>query len=187
MTIRTQEGFALEDGTLSSPAAALGAEHQLLRRQLERAVRMTCPRWLAEDAEDLVQDAFIRLLKSGRLTDPDLSPAYLKKVAFSAVVDEIRRRRRQTQDQARDDNADLESIADPSPSGPAREELGHAIEASLARLVPDRKRAVTLYLLGYSGAETARLLDCTAKRAENLTYRGLGQLRELLKDLGFTP
>ncbi len=184
---RLQEECALDDPPARSSAAARVPDHALLRRQLERAVRTTCPRWLADEAEDLVQDAFIRLMKSGRLDDADLSPAYLKKVAYSAVIDEIRRRRRRMDTPADHNDDDVEAVPDQAPSGPAREALGRAIEASLERLVPDRKRAVTLYLLGYSGPEAARLLDCTPKRAENLTYRGLGQIRQYLNDLGLAP
>src|SRR5687768_12361115 len=41
--------------------------HEALRRDLVRAVRKVCPRSLAEDAEDLVQESFIRLLRARKL------------------------------------------------------------------------------------------------------------------------
>ena len=44
--------------------------------------------------------------------------------------------------------------------------------------------AVTLHLQGHRGAETARLLGWSAKRAENLIYRGLADLRACLEARG---
>jgi RNA polymerase sigma-70 factor (ECF subfamily) len=51
----------------------------------------------------------------------------------------------------------------------------------------DRRRAVMLYLQGHSVPEAARLLGWTAKRTENLVYRGLADLRHCLRAKGHTP
>lgn len=172
------------------PRVAFDPQAQLaLRRDLERAVRRVCPRFLAQDAEDLVQECFIRLLKASRVDDAGgVSAAYLKKVAYSAVVDEIRRRRRQLAlDAGADgDDDDVESAADETQSTPDTG-IGNAIAACLQRLQLDRRRALTLHLLGHSGAEVAGLLGCDAKRAENLTLRGLAQLRDCLSSMGVKP
>jgi RNA polymerase sigma factor (sigma-70 family) len=161
--------------------------HQELRRDLERAVRRVCPRSLAEDAEDLVQESLIRLLTARKLdSESRVSAAYLKKVAYSAVIDEIRRRRRRPAAEPASD-IELESAADMTATPAPDTLLGNALETCLQRLQADRQRALTLHLLGYSGAEVAGLLGCNLKRAENLTLRGLAQLREYLNEMGLWP
>jgi RNA polymerase sigma-70 factor (ECF subfamily) len=161
------------------------ADYEVLRRDLERAVRRICPRSLAEDAEDLVQEALVKLLRARRLDgDSELSAAYLKKVAYSAVIDEIRRRRRRP---AEDAYVDVASAAESVPAAAVDTTLGHAIELGLQHLAPDRRRALTLHLLGYSGSEVAVMLGCNDKRADNLTHRGLAQMREYLLKLGLHP
>lgn len=170
------------------PRAAFEPQAQLaLRRELERAVRRVCPRSLAQEAEDLVQECFVRLLRASKVEHAEeLSAAYLKKVAYSAVVDEIRRRRRQLALDAGTDHGDIEAAADETQSTPETA-LGDAIAACLQGQPPDRRRALTLHLLGHTGSEVARLLSCDAKRAENLTLRGLAKLRDCLQSKEVTP
>jgi RNA polymerase sigma factor (sigma-70 family) len=173
----------------SRSRAVLEAQsYQALRRDLERAVRRVCPKSLAEDAEDLVQESLIRLLRA-RKADPEgtVSQGYLKKVAYSAVIDEIRRRRRQPPAETASD-IDIDELGPQAePATTPDTLLGNAMEACLQRLQPDRRRALTLHLLGYSGREVADILGCNSKKAENLTLRGLTQLREHLQDLGVRP
>jgi RNA polymerase sigma-70 factor, ECF subfamily len=177
----------LDESDAVSRAVLETQRYQALRRALEQAVRRVCPKSLAEDAEDLVQESLIRLLRARKLSSQsEVSGAYLKKVAYSAVIDEIRRRRRRPPiDSA--SAIDLESASD-VPSTPAPDtSLGNALETCLQRLHADRRRALTLHLLGYSGAEVASMLGCNLKRAENLTLRGLAQLREYLNEMGLWP
>jgi RNA polymerase sigma factor (sigma-70 family) len=150
-------------------------------------VRRVCPRSLAEDAEDLVQESLIRLLRARKLDGAsDVSATYLKKVAYSTVIDEIRRRRRQVPAVAGADT-DIEAAPDETRSTTPDTGLGNAMEVCMQRLQDQRRRALTLHLLGYSGPEVASMLECNAKRAENLTLRGLAQLRECLHAMGLSP
>jgi RNA polymerase sigma-70 factor (ECF subfamily) len=177
----------LDESDAASHAVLERQQHEELRRHLERAVRRVCPKSLAEDAEDLVQESLVRLFTARKLgSDNQVSAGYLKKVAYSAVVDEIRRRRRRP---ATDSACDFEIEAAPDmTSTPAPDTLlGNALETCLQRLQVDRQRALTLHLLGYSGAEVAGILGCNLKRAENLTLRGLAQLREYLHEMGMWP
>lgn len=158
---------------------------------MERAVRRVCPSSLAQEAEDLVQESFIRLIKSRKLENPEtLSATYLKKVAYSAVIDEIRRRRRRPPASSSVEG-ELDELSDTSTAPPEEstmgDSLGNALEVCLQRLQDDRRQALTLHLLGYTGAEVAHMLGCNAKRAENLTLRGLTQLRQHLADMGLWP
>jgi RNA polymerase sigma factor (sigma-70 family) len=177
-----------QDDADRAPHRDLEAQaHEALRRGLVRAVRCVCPRSLAEDAEDLVQESFIRLIRARKLDgDSSMTSAYLKKVAYSAVIDEIRRRRRRITVVGGVD-ADIEAVPDEALSTTPDTALGNAMETCMQRLHEPRRRALTLHLLGYSGPEVARMLECNAKRAENLTLRGLAQLRECLHGLGMAP
>ena len=67
-----------------------------LRAVLQRAVRRVCPRWLVDRSEDLVQVAMMKVLDArGRNEGLGVLPSsYLYKVAYTTLVDEIRRLRR---------------------------------------------------------------------------------------------
>src|SRR6056297_3220592 len=50
--------------------------------------------------------------------------------------------------------------------------------AAIRQLPPDRRRAVTLFLQGFTVLEIAELLGCDLNRAHNLAYRGVRALKE---------
>jgi RNA polymerase sigma-70 factor (ECF subfamily) len=175
-----------------------------LREDLEKAVRRVCPPWLSDKAQDLVQVSMIRLLERER-RDAEAgegkapwSASYLYRVAHSVLVDEIRARRRRpevalddqdpsAENRSEDSNPALASSA-PDPQDRTRAaEIGRALRECLGRLVDDRRRAVSLNLAGHSVPETARLLGFAPKRAENLVYRGLADLRGCLGRKGWAP
>jgi RNA polymerase sigma-70 factor (ECF subfamily) len=140
---------------------------------LIRAVERHCPPALAAQREDLVQMALLRLLE--RPASEGTTPrgaSYLWRVAYTVVIDEIRRFRRQ-QRQAEQLPADERGTPGPE----ARSELLECLGA-----LQDRRRtAVTLHLEGFRTAEVATALGWTEKQAENLVYRGLADLRACLE------
>jgi RNA polymerase sigma-70 factor (ECF subfamily) len=167
-------------------------EYAELRKEIVRAVRSLCPRWLASRADDLVQAALLRILELRQRSEhrEDLSSFYLKRVAYSALVDEIRRLERRREMPLEGDDGEPLPLASPSP-GPeklqAGRELGEGIRVCLAALLRPRQLAVTLYLQDVSVVEAARLLGWELKQTRNLVYRGLGDLRLCLKAKGFHP
>ena len=66
----------------------------------------------------------------------------------------------------------------------ASSEIGRGILDCLSRMSRERRLAVTLYLQGHTVPEASRVLEWTAKRTENLVYRGLADLRECLLSKG---
>jgi RNA polymerase sigma factor (sigma-70 family) len=179
-------GMTLDDADRATPGPDAQA-HEALRRELVRAMRRVCPQSLAADAEDLVQESMIRLLRARKLEgDTVVSTTYLKKVAYSAVVDEIRRRRRRIAVVPQADT-EIEAASDETSSTTPDLALGNAMEICMQQLQEHRRQALTLHLLGYSGPEVARMMECNAKRVENLTLRGLAQLRECLRGQGLSP
>lgn len=164
-------------------------ELEALRADLVRAVHRVCPRWLADRKEDLVQEALIRVAEIRRREpDRELQPAYLRRAAYSAMVDEIRRLRRRRETSIEGEEG---TIHPPSGvPGPERasvgRELGRAIHDCLGHMVAPRRWAVTLYLQGHSGPESAELMGWTPKRTNNLVYRGLADLRSCLGEKGYS-
>ena len=164
-----------------------------LRAVLQRAVRRVCPRWLADRSEDLVQVAMMKVLEArGRNEGLGVVPSsYLYKVAYTTLVDEIRRLRRRPEvpleEEGRADGASS-PIAHGNPEQHlAASEVGEAIQACLRGLGDDRRLAVTLHLQGHTVPQAAALLGWEAKRTENLVYRGLADLRQCLQSKGVKP
>jgi RNA polymerase sigma-70 factor (ECF subfamily) len=167
------------------------ADLEKIRATLAVAVHQVCPYWLASDAEDITQEAMIKVLRILKRNEgkDDFSSSYLWRVAYSATIDEIRRRRRR-----REVSMDAETMTEepitPAPSPESRSMargIGQAIRDCLDDLIPTRRRAVTLRLLGHSVGEAASLLGWPPKRAENLIYRGLADVRGCLERKGVRP
>jgi RNA polymerase sigma-70 factor (ECF subfamily) len=176
------------------PSAIEAVDYSKLRQEFVRAVARLCPGWLAGQRDDLVQAAVMRVMQSldRRAVESEeiapLASSYLYRVAYSALVDEIRRitRRRETDLE----DAAVERVAvtadDPERVAGSRE-LGREIQDCLTRLKRERRLVVALYLQGHSVAEASRVLEWPAKRTENLVYRGLADLRQCLMSKGIRP
>lgn len=162
-----------------------------LRADIARAVARVCPGWLVDRRDDLVQVAMMRVMEIHRKSEGkrELSSSYLYRVAHSALIDEIRRIRRRREVSLEDDGSTVDRAVttdDPERSA-AAEEIGRGIRECLAAMRRERRLAVTLHLQGHSVPEAARLLDWSAKRTENLVYRGLADLRDCLTGKGLSP
>lgn len=169
-------------------------DYTTLRRDIARAVARLCPRWLSARRDDLVQIAVMRVMQMAERRDSAdegndaLASSYLYKVAYSVLVDEIRRCRLRPETDL--DEATVAPVAvateDPERTAASRE-VGRAIQACLAAMKRERRLATTLHLQGHSVPEAARLLDWAAKQTENLVYRGLADLRKCLLARGIRP
>lgn len=163
-----------------------------IRNALERAVRSVCPPSLADRRDDLVQAALMRVAKLQRRseTERELTSFYLRRVAHSALVDEIRRLRRRGEIPLEDDQGEERPIVSETASPEARfhaREIAQGIRDCLTHLVAPRRRAVVLHLQGHNVPETADLMGWNEKRARNLVYRGLADLRRCLEAKGLKP
>jgi RNA polymerase sigma-70 factor (ECF subfamily) len=181
----------LED---SSTATIAPIDYSSLRQHLARAVARMCPTWLAGQRDDLVQSAVMRLMQIVKKKalegegDSPFAPFYLYKVAYSALVDEIRLVRRRRETAIEDHAAVVQAVTTENPERTAAaREVGRGIQDCLACVARDRRLAVTLYLQGHTVPEASRILDWPAKRTENLVYRGLADLRKCLMSKGIRP
>jgi RNA polymerase sigma-70 factor (ECF subfamily) len=144
-----------------------------IRQVLIRAVQRHCPAPLAAHREDLVQMALVRLLERAPGEETAArGTSYLWRVAYTVVIDEIRRFRRQQRQAGQ--------LSKDEPGAPGPEARSEMLDC-LAGLQDRRRTAVTLHLQGFRTAEVAAALGWTEKQAENLVYRGLADLRACLE------
>ena len=148
------------------------------------------------DADEVVQNVRIRLWHALVTSEKvrHVPASYVYRAAVPAALDLIRRRRRRREDS-------LEALAECSDtaSGATRrgadtpdaalddEELGEAVARAVDRLGASRRPVVRMYLAGYGREEIAALLGWSEPKTRNLLYRGLGDLRETLRDWGIGP
>ena len=159
-------------------------EVEQLRQALARAVASCCPGWTAADREDVVHDVLARVLELARRGEWNRppNPSYLRKMAFHAAVDELRRRRFAPGSEA---EAARLAAGGRDPEGAAADvELGRALADCLAMMLRDRRVAVVLSLQGHAAKELAELMGWTAKKAQNLVFRGTADLRQCLSEKG---
>lgn len=167
-------------------------EYTQLRAQMAVAVRRCCPSWLTHYQDDIVQMATMAILRQKKKREGDVrfSPSYIRRVAYTAVIDEIRRQH------GGEDDVPLETPEGELPlvdgsANPEDRAFAHEIEEGirgcLKKLVASRRLAVTFDLLGYTVPEIAGKMGWTRKQAENLGYRGKLDLRECLRTKGLKP
>ena len=171
--------------TLSSELEAAVGRFAALVRRVGLRHRLS-----EADLQDVLQEVRIRLWRSssrpqGEKAEPP-SASYVYRVAVSAAVDLLRRRRARGADQTVALDETQESIADHS--DPARSveesELSAQLDRAIEAITPSRRPVVRMYLAGYSGEEVAKVMGWSEPKTRNLLYRGLADLRERLTDMG---
>lgn len=143
------------------------------------------------EMDELVQDVRVRLWRA--LGDAEkirnVGTSYVYRVACTAALDMVRRRRwkRERSIEALDITRDV-GVNAPEGAWPddvfEQRELVARIERALIRLSEPREVVVRLHLSGYGRLEIARLLGWTEPKVRNLVYRGLTDLRKLLRTDG---
>ena len=171
-----------------SPASAAGpgeasfdalfeAHHS---RVLKAAYRVTGN---LQDAEDVLQSVFLRLLKSrDDLGVRDNPGAYLSRAAVNAGIDLLRRRQRQQTETLIENMHEAEGSG--AESTVRQEELQRLIRAGLLSLEPRTAEVFALrYLEGYSNAEIAELLDATPNNIGVTLHRARAYLQDFFGEL----
>jgi RNA polymerase sigma-70 factor (sigma-E family) len=173
------------DGALATAGGAVDADAlvaDLFAQEgtsLVRLARLFCDDRNA--AEDLVQEAFIRLHRSaGSIRDLDRVPAFLRSILINLARDHNRRglmslRHRHTADRV---------TAPPEPDDRAvADEESEAVLVAL-RSLPDRQRAclVLHYYEELSIAEVAEALDISKNSVKTHCRRGLASLESRLEE-----
>ncbi len=138
------------------------------------------------EPDDVLQELRIKLWnlleREKELSNP---ASYLMRAAVSTLID-AQRRATVRQPEGGFSGHDPESL--PSETTP-EEHAGlqqdyQQLEAALQQLPTDRARVARLYLQGFGTLEMARLTGWTEPRCRNLLYRGLAELKALMKAEG---
>jgi RNA polymerase sigma-70 factor (ECF subfamily) len=152
------------------------------------AFRMTGNR---EDAEDVVQDAFLRAYRQlGRFDQRAEFGTWLYRIATNRALDMIRVRRRQSSNAAPagpDESDPLEQLpgGNPSPERSAwSAELRGAVEDAMNQLSPTERAAFVLrHFEGMRIEEVGRALECRPGAAKHSVFRAVQKLRRALEPL----
>jgi RNA polymerase sigma-70 factor (ECF subfamily) len=130
-----------------------------------------------EDAEDVLQTIFLRLLRREFSSDLGSNPkAYLYRAAVNLSLDTLRSRRRHPL-------VDVEHLEVAAPSGDPLidDELHQRLYASIAKLKPDVAQMLILrYVHNYSDAEIARMLGKSRGSVALKLFRSRARLKKLL-------
>lgn len=145
------------------------------------------------EVDELVQELRLRMWRS--LGTAELirraKTSYICRVAISASIDLIRRRRARRFEAASLDDADTVLPAvDPRRRADASleaSELTAAVHRAIGMLAESRRAVVRMHLAGYEREEIAQLLGWTEAKTRNLLYRGLADLRQVLESWGIHP
>jgi RNA polymerase sigma-70 factor (TIGR02960 family) len=187
----------VEDAVVEAARAGDEAAFAELVGRYRRELHVHCYRMLGsfEEAEDLVQEAFLRAWRRrGSFQGGPGFRAWLYKIATNACLDALRSRRRRVPSlhsfaevpwlQPYPDRL-LDELA-PSDSEPdavvvARETI-ELTYLAVIQLLPPRQRAVLLLrdVLDWSASEAADLLDTTVAAANSALQRARATLRERL-------
>lgn len=129
-----------------------------------------------DDAEDIVQTVFLRLLRGEYTSKLRGNPrGYLHQAAVNLSLDVLRRRRRRTFIH------DVDTLAAPEPAGPGDRLAHQQLDTVLAELEPDAVHILTLrYVHGYKLTEIAGLLGTSRGAIALRFFRVRQRLKKLL-------
>jgi len=129
----------------------------------------------AADADDIVQDAFCRLLRGGPDADEEQRRRYLFRIAGNLVVDRWRRQERAA-------DAARRHVPPPLASHASSHE---DVARTFARLAPRERALLWLaYVEGHGHNEIAAALGLARHSVKVLLFRARKRLRDLLEAEG---
>jgi RNA polymerase sigma factor (sigma-70 family) len=147
------------------------------------------------EAAELCQDVRIRLwhaLTNGQRI-AGVPASYVHRVAMSAALDMIRRRRARREEPLEDPCFTGEralpgiAVLPTFETAVEQEEFSDLVAGLVDGLAEPRDVAVRMYLAGHNHRAIARLRGWTEAKARNLLYRGLADLRMKLTALRIGP
>jgi RNA polymerase sigma-70 factor (ECF subfamily) len=159
-----------------------GAYRTLVERHL-RSILAFAYRTLSDagEAEDVAQEAFLRLWRQAGTWRPDARVStWLHRVAYNLCVDRMRRRR----DVPMNPMPDLPDPADGPMAEHQRRQVSATVDAALAGLPERQRTAIALvHHQELSNIEAAEVMDISVEALESLLARGRRALRQsLLED-----
>jgi RNA polymerase sigma-70 factor (sigma-E family) len=136
-----------------------------------------------QDAEDLLQTAFVKLAtRWTRVRRADSPDAYVRKILYHQQVGRWRRSRHR-REYATTDVPEVNPAADPAGDAVLRLSLAQA----LGQLTPKQRAVIVLrYYEDLPEAEVAEILGCAVGTVRSQTHRTLARLRASFPELALT-
>jgi len=159
---------------------------------LRNAIARACPKDRGLQFDDIEQEARLRIWRALQAeTEIEKPASYLYRVAVTATLDAVRRAVARREEQlwpTASDTDSPEAVSGPAPAAGANspETLAHhrlllaKVRATLERLAPLKRSAVSLHIRGFKPSEIGRLLGWSEPKARSLVYRGLKELKSEL-------
>jgi RNA polymerase sigma factor (sigma-70 family) len=173
---------------LEESTKAVIEKFALLIRQV---IQKNLHRGDAIDTEDVEQEVRLKIwhfLKKGKRVDN--LPSYIKKVAYSTTIDELRKMMKQ-RPSGQPDNLQKIFCGTQQVAGPVAAfspearyddgEAGKTIRTMVDSLSENRKKVLQLYLTGLSIEEISLSLDWEKATVRHLFYRGIDDLKEKIR------
>jgi len=150
---------------------------EVIYEQVRPRLRASASRFVGwDDAEDVVQDAFLRALACpGAFRHEASRTTWMTRIVLNAAIDETRRRKRRPRTAPSPDLASLECGVMPHHS--TRLELKAALAATRRS---DREILVLAGLLGFSYKETAQRLGLAVGTTKSRLYTARCRLRRTM-------
>jgi RNA polymerase sigma-70 factor (ECF subfamily) len=135
------------------------------------------------DPEDVSQEIKIKIWKILH-NEKEIKnyPSYIRKIINSSVIDLLRKWKREEaifiyEKQKRVSEIKKDYLADIFSEDNFRETIGQAVNS----LIESRRKVVKLFLLSMTIEEISAYFSWSKDKTRNLLYRGLADLREILK------
>jgi RNA polymerase sigma-70 factor (ECF subfamily) len=155
-------------------------------RFIESQILQFNPQKNGIDPDDIFQEVKIKLWNV--LSDEKKIysySSYIKKIVNSCVIDQIRKSKRQEgviSNEKRKKISDRRSFYKKHNS--YENELKNMVGEAVESLMESRRRVVRLFLLNMTLEEIAIFLNWSEAKTRNLLYRGLDDLKRMLKEKG---
>jgi len=137
------------------------------------------------DTDDILQEVKIKIWKILHHEKKIIHySSYIKKIVDSSVIDHLRKLKREEgvynhEKSQRIAEQKNNYVSDCSPGDPdIKDIVGRAVES----LLESRRKVVKLYLLNMSIEEIAFYFNWSKDKTRNLLYRGLADLKKILKE-----
>lgn len=136
-----------------------------------------------QDAEDVIQEAFLRLWRFPGRIEPDKVPAWLRRVVHNLCIDQTRRRKSRARHLGRPDEHALERLQ----AEPAGEPVELAVPQqelleALGTLSPETRSILVMhYFQGLKLTEIAEMLEMNPSSVKVRVHRARRALRLVLE------
>jgi len=148
---------------------------------IQASVQSFHPQKFGIDPEDLFQEIKIKLWKISK-SDKKIQnySSYIKRVINSIIIDQIRSSRRHEKIIDREKQRNLQDQGISNIPTRIRKDVNLAFNS----LIESRRKVVRLFLFGLNINEISKILNIDETKTKNLLYRGLNDLKNILKSKG---